>query len=251
VDASPAAVSDIAAVWQRADVVQRFLDERSLLIPHREEQVAIMLRVVGAFRPQGVTRVLDLGCGSGVLLAAILGAFPEACGVGLDYSPPMLAAAAEKLESLRDRVALVPADLADPGWLEVVEGPFDAVVSGYCIHHLPDERKRALYREVYDLLGPGGVFLNAEHVASPTPEIETLFEDAMAAHLHRRRRERGEQVSLEAVRRDFTTRADRAANILAPLEDQLAWLRETGFEQVDCFWKWFELAIFGGVKREA
>ena len=43
-------------------------------------------------------------------------------------------------------------------------------------------------------------------------------------------------------------RPDRAANILALVEDQCAWLRTLGFRHVDCFWKYFELAIFGGVK---
>ena len=123
---------------------------------------------------------------------------------------------------------------------------FDAVVSGFAIHHLPHERKRALYCEIHDVLAPGGVFLNAEHVASPSPRVETMFDDAMIDHLFERRREIGEEVSREQVRRDFLERPDRAANILAPVEEQCRWLTEVGFRDVDCFWKYFELAIFGG-----
>jgi len=74
------------------------------------------------------------------------------------------------------------------------------------------------------------------------------LDDAMATHLYQRRKEKGEEVTLEQVRRDFLERPDRAANILALVEEQCRWLREIGFQDVDCFWKYFELAIFGGIK---
>jgi tRNA (cmo5U34)-methyltransferase len=118
----------------------------------------------------------------------------------------------------------------------------------HAIHHLNHERKRTLYREIYDLLGDGGVFVNSEHVASTTPRIEQIFDAAMTEHLFQRRKEKGEDVTLEQVRQAFMERPDRAANILALVEDQCVWLREAGFRDVDCFWKYFELAIFGGIK---
>jgi hypothetical protein len=41
-------------------------------------------------------------------------------------------------------------------------------------------------------------------------------------------------------------RPDKAANILAPVEAQCDWLREIGYEDVDCYFKVLELAVFGG-----
>jgi len=75
-----------------------------------------------------------------------------------------------------------------------------------------------------------------------------MFDDAMTTNLYERRKEKGEKVTLEQVRRDFIRPPDRDDNILALVEDQCRWLRETGFQDVDCFWKYFELAIFGGIK---
>ena len=75
-----------------------------------------------------------------------------------------------------------------------------------------------------------------------------MFNDAMTEHLYLRRKEKGEAVTQEQVRTAFLERPDRAANILAPAEDQCRWLREIGFQHVDCFWKYFELAIFGGMR---
>jgi tRNA (cmo5U34)-methyltransferase len=96
-----------------------------------------------------------------------------------------------------------------------------------------DDRKRALYQEVFDLLRPGGTFLNCEHVASRGPWGQKINDDAVSEHLWRRR-ERGEAVSLEEVRTEYVSRRDRADNNLALVEDQCGWLREIGFQDVDC-----------------
>jgi ubiquinone/menaquinone biosynthesis C-methylase UbiE len=236
-----------AEVWKERDVATAFLNERSLIIPDRARQVDVMLRIL-RFAQRPPRRVLDVGCGDAVLLAVVLEAHPEASGIGLDFSPPMLEQARSRLAAFGPRAATVEADMGTPAWRQSVQGPFDAVVSGFAIHHLPDERKEALYGEIFGLLSPGGVFLNCEHVASPTPRLEQVFDDAMSEHLWRSRCQRGEDVSREQVHRDFLERPDRAANILALVEDQCCWLREIGFVEVDCYWKYFELAIFGGTK---
>ena len=236
-----------AEVWKDREVAAAFLNERSLLIPDRERQLGVMLRVIRS-AGRAPERVLDVGCGDGILLATILNAFSEASGTAVDFSPLMLEQARTRLGPFGDRALTVEADLGTTEWLNRVSGPFDVIVSGFAIHHLADVRKRSLYREIRDLLADGGVFLNAEHVASAAPRIEEMFNDAMAEHLFERRRERGEAVTLEEVRRDLLERPDRAANILALVEDQCAWLREIGFHDVDCYWKYFELAIFGGTR---
>jgi len=236
-----------AEIWKRRDVAARFLNEQSLSIPDRPRQLEVLLRVLSASsRP--LHRVLDLGTGDGLLLATVLDAYPDTDGIGLDFSPHMLEQARQRLSSFGTRVQILEADLQTPAWQQAVSGPFDAIVSGFAIHHLTHGRKRALYREIYDLLSPGGQFLNTEHVSSPTPQVERLFDEAMTDQLYSRRRERGENVTREEVFRQFQERPDRAANILAPVEEQCQWLRELGFRDVDCFRKYFELAVFGGTK---
>jgi len=107
-------------------------------------------------------------------------------------------------------------------------GRFYAVVSFFAIHHCAHARKRALYAEVFALLAPGGVFYNLEHVASPTSELHEAFFSALG----------------------MTLADEDRSNQLLDVETQVAWLREIGFAQVDCFWKWRELGLFGGVKPE-
>jgi SAM-dependent methyltransferase len=236
-----------ADIWKDREVAGAFLTERSLLIPDRAGQLEVLLRVVRLSCPQA-RRILDLGAGDGILLATLLEAFPQAGGVAVDFSPLMLEQAEQRLIGFGQRASRLEADLQQPSWKTPLAGPFDVIVSGFAIHHLSDERKRVLYREIFDLLSDGGLFLNCEHVASATDRIGQMFDDAVTEHLHQRRTEAGEAVSLEQVRREFLQRPDRAANILALVEDQCRWLREVGFRDVDCFWKYFELAIFGGRK---
>jgi ubiquinone/menaquinone biosynthesis C-methylase UbiE len=228
-------------------VAAAFLDERSLLIPDRQRQLEVMLRVI-RFAPKEPHRVLDLGAGNAILLATVLETFPGTTGVAVDFSPLMLEQARRRLASFGSRATTLEGDLQTPAWQNAVHGPFDVVVSGFAIHHLSHERKRALYREIYARLSEGGVFVNAEHVVSPTARIEEMFNDAMSEHLFETRRQRGEEVTRAQVHQEYLERPDRAANILASVEEQCQWLRDTGFHDVDCFWKYFELAIFGGIR---
>jgi len=234
-------------VWKRPEVAAAFLDRVSVHIPDRAKQLEVMFRALalGARAPR---RILDVGAGDGLILASALEAFPEAEGIAVDFSPHMLEQARIRLGKFGARASVREGDLASPGWRADLGGGLDAVLSSFAIHHLPHERKRALYGEVYDLLAPGGIFLNLEHVSSATERVEGLFNDAMIDHLYASRRARGEECTRERVRQDFIDRPDRAANILAPVDEQCAWLREIGFRDVDCFWKYFELAIFGGVR---
>src|SRR5262249_49843850 len=154
-------------VWKRPDVATAFLDGRSVQIPDRPRQLEVLLRLLRS-APRPPRRVLDLGAGDALLLATVLAAFPDAVGVAVDFSPPMLEQARSRLAAFGQRAAVAEADLGTPVWLKAVEGPFDAVISGFAIHHLPHDRKRILYAEVFGLLAEGGIFVNCEHVASST-----------------------------------------------------------------------------------
>ena len=234
-------------VWQEAELVRRFVDDVRGGVPYAADQIEIMLRVVAAGSAP-VRRFVDLGCGAGVLSRAVLAHYPNAEAVLVDFSEPMLAEARAALATSTPAPRFVRADLAEPAWSESIRtaAPFDLVVSGYAIHHLQDARKQALYREVFDLLAPHGWFLNVEHVASSTPWVQQVADDLLIDSLHAFHRQRGGTKTRPEVADEFVHRPDKAANILAPVETQCGWLRQIGFVDVDCFFKVFELAVFGG-----
>jgi tRNA (cmo5U34)-methyltransferase len=236
------------AAWQKEHVVSGFIDDRRKLIPLFDVQEELVRRLVKR-GDRAIRRICDLGAGDGGFAELLMDLYPESTCVLVDFSEPMLAAARERLAVKRDRWEIVEANLADASWRDSLEpgARFDAVVSRLCIHHLPDERKRALYEEAHDLLEPGGLFLNWEHVSSGGL-AEGLFEEFFVERLLAAEREREDPRSPEEVIRSYDDAADE--DILCDAETQCDWLRQIGFEQVDVYFKLPGLAIFGGSKPE-
>lgn len=237
-------MSEPYRVWADPSVVAHF---QAMDVPYHDQQIEVLLRLLPLPRDQAL-RILDLGCGSGTLLDALLRVFPKATGVGADFSTPMLDLAGDRLGHAGQRVALTRVDFNEPTWAGALSGEFDAVVSRYAIHHVSDERKRGVYTGCYALLRKPGVFVNIEHVASHGPKGEALYDGLFVDTLFEAARRRGEAPDYGAVEAAYQRRPDKAANILAPTEPQLAWLRAAGFVDVDCYWKCFELAILAGWK---
>jgi tRNA (cmo5U34)-methyltransferase len=231
-------------VWHQEHVVNGFIGDRRKLIPLFDVQEELAKRLITRGQRQ-IDRFLDLGAGDGGFAELLLGLYPEAHGVLVDFSKPMMAAARQRLAGEEDRFEIVEADLADDDWRELLpdRAPYDAVVSRLAIHHLPDERKRALYRECFEVLGPGGLFLNWEHVET-AGLAEGLFDEFFRERLLQAEQEREHPRPPEEVLRSYDDAADD--DILCEPETQCEWLREVGFTKVDVYFKLPGLAIFGG-----
>jgi len=201
--------------WVDVDKALDYL-ARSDTLPHRAEGEGVLVRDLAGCLPG---RILDLGCGDGRLSALVLAAYPESTAICVDMSPAMLDAVTERFAD-DDRVTIATHDLEQP---LPFAGPFDAVISSLAIHHVDDERKQSLYAEIAALLTPGGVFANLEIVRSPTQALHDQWRDEMGAQ-------------------------DDPSDRLAPMEPQLAWLRDAGLQDVDCIWKWRALALMRGTK---
>jgi tRNA (cmo5U34)-methyltransferase len=202
-------------LWTSPDHVRDYLG-RADQISHRTEGEAALLE----FIPPSTRRILDLGTGDGRLLALARHAHPQTEAVAIDFSPAMLEAARQRFAG--DSRVQVMAHNLDSSLPSL--GQFDAVISSFAIHHLVHERKRELYEEIYRVLSPGGVFCNLEHVSSPSQRLHEEF--------------------LQRI--GFTVETEDPSNKLLDVETQLRWLREIGFVDVDCHWKWRELALMAG-----
>jgi tRNA (cmo5U34)-methyltransferase len=137
------------------------------------------------------TRVLELGTGTGETALRVQARHPEAAWVGIDASEAMLGRARERLPG----ADLRRQRLED----ELPSGPFDLVVSSLAVHHLDGPRKRDLFSRIARVLRPGGLFVLGDVVVPA----------------------KGEEGPIEI---------DWVMDLPDSVEDQLAWLREAGFE---------------------
>ncbi len=235
-------------IWKDSKMISRYLDTIRGGIPLAEIQLDIMMRLIAKFS-NNVSTFLDLGCGDGILGNIILSKYPDANGVFVDFSQQFLDSAKEKLAEYKN-CSFYNLDYSDSSWFGPLEihSPYNVIVSGFSIHHQPDEIKKRLYQDVYGLLNDGGLFVHSEHVSSHSPAHEDLYEEYFIDSICLAKEKKGEVVNRANEAESFYNRADKASNILAPIEDQCDWLRDIGFKNVDIPLKIFELGIFCGTK---
>jgi len=205
-------------LWSNELHAVRYLD-RADTIPHRSEGESALLE----WLPRPLARVLDLGTGDGRWLSIVTAACAPKEAVALDFSETMLERLGRRFVDVPG-IRIVAHDLDLPLPSDV--GSFDAIVSSFAIHHLSHRRKRVLYEEVYSHLRSGGVFCNLEHVASPTPALHRKFLAML----------------------DVRPEDEDPSNKLLDVQAQLDWLDQIGFIDVDCQWKWRELALLIGTR---
>ena len=203
-------------------------------MPCFEEFYGTVIRVI-PFKREDSFNALDLGAGTGMLAALVGQEFPNALITLTDLSEPMLDQAKERFLG-QHRFSF---KVMEHQSLKI-SSEYDLVVSALSIHHLEDEQKQELFHQVHKALCPQGVFVNADQVLAPSTEAEVRYEqfwreDAM-------RQGATEQVLNQALER---VKADKNA----PLSDQLEWLSEAGFVDVDCWYKRFRFAVYGGRRK--
>jgi tRNA (cmo5U34)-methyltransferase len=215
--------SDSSSEWSSAEYALEYL-EIAEKIPHKNEGEKVLLEYIPAY----AKRILDLGTGDGRLIKLIKSkkqhnSVPPNHGnqtqiTAVDVSPTMLERVRNYFNHDND-VRIIEHDLSYPISSKLItdkdgqrEAQFGAIISSLAIHHLAHDRKYSLYKEVYGLLKPGGVFCNLDHVASPTPSLHRQFLAKTAC------------------------KKEDKSNKLLDVQTQLKWLQEIGFIDVDCYW---------------
>lgn len=212
--------ASVADIWSEQSKVASYVERVGTLVPRQLGEAELVEAM-----PSTIAGLLDLGCGDGRLAKLVSDHHPEIQTlVAVDTSEPMLELARATLpgdpsQPTQGRVDIRRHDLNE-SLLSL--GRFDAVVSGFAVHHVNDTRKQELFCEVFEILRPGGVFANLEVVRCATPTLHAEF--------YRR----------------IGREADDPEDVLAPVEPQLEWMREAGLVDVDCQWRWRGFALLVG-----
>jgi tRNA (cmo5U34)-methyltransferase len=205
------------------------------LIPDYPQMVEALVVAI-PFDSSAPVRVIDLGCGTGTVAERVLGSFPNAQVICLDLAENMIEMARVKLRH-HPQVHYVAGDFNNVD----VDGNYDVVVSSLALHHLvTDDDKRRIYRRIYGSLRSGGVFYNADIVLGASDFLQ-------AAYMRQWRIFMGRNASREEIEAKWIPKY-QAEDRPAKLTDQLAWLAEIGFVDVDVIWKHYNFAVYGARK---
>ncbi len=227
---------------RRDDIVKEKFDriakdydvQRRSLIPCYDDFYGIITRLADAKHPR--PRILDIGAGTGLLTGYLFERYPAASFTLIDLSDEMLKIAKARFEGF-EHFRYITANYLD----YELEDTYDIVVSSLSIHHLNDSDKEALYGKIHGILNSGGVFINADQVSGPTPFSESAYQRHWREKINDSRLTQSEK---EGARERM--KMDRPAT----LEDNLKWLKDSGFEDVDVYYKYYNFAIVYGKRMD-
>lgn len=204
--------------------------------PHREAFGALTDYLF--FERNAEVRILELGCGTGNLSLYLSAYYPYAQLTLLDLSPEMLKKVAEKMTDRSNTVRYVEAGFMDA---EFEPDSFDLVVASIALHHLTDNEKGDIYKRIHGWLAPGGQFRCADGVLTLPKEQAHPVVQGQWGHWAKQLGAQDEEI---AMWREHEVQFDHFTS----LHEHFAMLDAAGFRNVDCYWKKFLWAVFGGGK---
>lgn len=208
---------------------------RMQLVPCFDEFYGTALDVVISFQEKENIKVLDLGAGTGLFSFLVSQRYPNAKFVLCDLSNVMLEEAKSRFSDSNAKVEYVTKDYS----VEPIDGKFDLIISALSIHHLTDLEKEALFNKVFLSLNNNGLFINADQVLGKT----TLIENAYRNEWLKQVKEKGVTDSslaqaLERMKEDK----------MSTLSQQLTWLKDANFTEVNCWYKSYSFVVYSGSK---
>lgn len=226
-------MAEIKTAFDKA--AQTYDRARRQLIPCFDDFYGTALALI-PHQPTANFRVLDLGAGTGLLSFLVAKKFAKARITLMDISQEMLSKARERFAGMEERLEFVAGDYADG-----FGGKFEVIISALSIHHLTDARKIKLFKNIYDALPDGGIFINAEQILGPTPQIEQVYQETWLRQI--------QDLGVSDV--DLNAALERMkADRMSPLDSQLIWLQQAGFSSVHCWYQHHRFAVFSGQKGE-
>lgn len=205
-------------------ISSEYTDQIRRCVPRYDEMLwAVLDYVPSALSPK---RILELGCGTGNLTVRLAEKFPDAELHLADFSAGMIA----QCEARVGPHAKIIPHVEDFRRLAFPPASLDLAASTISLHHLTDAEKQTLFRSIFDWLRPGGVFVFSDQFAGKT-------EETYARHQHHWR-EAARQ--LGATEQEWTAWMEHQAahDYHSPIWDQMRWLAEAGFVDVDCPWRY-------------
>lgn len=233
--------------WSKPEFSRQYRDNADIYIVERRRMFDILKSFYRHFlKDKGKCNVLDLGCGDGILTHNLLEIDGSISAMLIDPSEDMLSRAKERLRGFDD-VHYIQASFQDLMKDNILQESFSFIVSSLAIHHLTMEEKKSLFGMIYSHLLPRGYFMNIDVILAPTADLEEWYMNLWQEWMDEKKASLGMEKDMF---RDIIKRyKELEENKPDTLEDQLNALKDTGFREVDCFFKYGIFVVYGGKKE--
>jgi tRNA (cmo5U34)-methyltransferase len=205
------------------------------LIPYYNEMVEAISESILADANKNLD-VLDLGCGTGTIARAIKIKYPNAHITCLDIAENMIEMAKCKMNSFND-IEYIVSGFSDYKFNRT----YDVIVSSLALHHLADDKgKKIFYGKCFANLNNNGCFYNADVVLGSSDKLQDLYLSKWIEYMNRK-------INKDEIQSKWMV-TYKQEDHPAKLSDQLKWLQELGFRELDVIWKYYNFAVYGGRK---
>lgn len=232
--------------WAKAEFSQEYIESADVYVVERKRLLEILKSFCKHFLGKREERnILDLGCGDGIIIHELLKMDESISATLIDGSEDMLNKAKERLKDFKNN-HFIKASFQEILDKDILRHNFDFIGSSLAIHHLTMNEKTSLFKKIYSHLHPDGYFLNIDVVLAPTESLEQWYLLLWKEWID----ERKISLGIEGNYYDDIIRRykDNPDNKPDTLDDQLDALRNIGFKDVDCFYKYGIFSMYGGRK---
>lgn len=188
-------------------------------VPRYEEMLWALLNYLPSDWMPG--RILELGCGTGNLTALLAQRFPSSNIHVVDVAADLLSVCRQHLG---DRT--IDYTCCDFRELDLTAASYELVISSISLHHLDDAEKKLLFGRLHDSLCSNGWMAYADQFSAPRTEV---YQQHLAAWR--------QQAACDDSEWEEWMSHQEEHDHHASLTDQFDWLRQAGFEQIDCVWR--------------
>jgi len=232
--------------WADPGFTREYRENADIYIVERRRMLQIMKSFYRHFLMDGGHKeIMDLGCGDGIIAHELLALDRQVSATLIDGSEDMLDKARERLRGI-ENVRFIRASFQEILEKDILGRKFDFIVSSLAIHHLTMDEKRELFRMIHSHLHDGGYFMNIDVVIAPAEALEQWYMKLWQEWMDEKKASAGmEGGCFDDIIRRYKEVDDNRPDTL---DEQLDALRNTGYKDVDCFYKYGVFAVFGGRK---